>query len=363
MRILAQISRYFVGILFIISGFVKLVDPMGTAIKLEEYFYVFSQDFFSGFESLIPASMFFSFSFLVAEVILGLVILLLYRIKITAWIAFGLIVFFTFLTGYSAYTHNVTDCGCFGDAVTLTPLQSFFKDLVLLVLTGIIVLYRKQFIITWNDRKLTLIVGISTVLAFIFSWYNYQYLPVIDFRSYSKGANLDSLTHDGSPDKYMYEFEKIATGDIVKSKKYLKEGYKYIGYEIEKGDLPTIPDFVVTNKEGINYNPTLFKGEKLIITGANIKNKADFIAVDKYIKTQLNILPNKGLKIVYLTSVSFDVFESFLKESNIYYDELYNLDATAIKAMIRSNPGIILMNDAIVIQKWHLNNLKKVKVN
>ena len=133
MNFLDKIVRWFVGLLFIFSGLVKLNDPMGTAIKMEEYFEVFSSDIWSVFHYFVPYAMHFGLLVVILEVLLGVALLINYRMKLTSWVLLLLIVFFTFLTFYSAYFNKVTDCGCFGDAIPLTPWQSFGKDIVLLI--------------------------------------------------------------------------------------------------------------------------------------------------------------------------------------------------------------------------------------
>ena len=135
MRFIYTLSRYLVGLLFIFSGLIKINDPVGTQIKLQEYFEVFSADFGSIFEIFIPYALLLSVFLCTLEVVIGVALLMNYRIKIVSKITLGLILFFTFLTFYSAYFNKVTDCGCFGDAIKLTPWESFYKDVILLILS------------------------------------------------------------------------------------------------------------------------------------------------------------------------------------------------------------------------------------
>src|SRR4051812_527855 len=127
-KVTDQFSRIFVGVLFIFSGLIKLNDPVGTKIKMEEYFEVFSEDFGSFFHYFIPYALEIGFIMIVLEIVLGVAVLLYYKMDITTKVLLALMVFFTFLTFYSAYFDKVTDCGCFGDAIKLTPWQSFWKD-------------------------------------------------------------------------------------------------------------------------------------------------------------------------------------------------------------------------------------------
>jgi len=130
-KVFDQFSRFFVGGLFIFSGLIKLNDPIGTEIKLEEYFEVFAEDFGSFFLLLKPIALELGLVLIVLEIVLGVAVLLHYKMSITTKVLLALIIFFTFLTGYSAILDKVTDCGCFGDAIKLTPTQSFIKDIIL----------------------------------------------------------------------------------------------------------------------------------------------------------------------------------------------------------------------------------------
>ena len=133
-KIIAHIFRYFVGFLFIFSGLIKLNDPIGFSFKLEEYFgpTVFNLDF------LIPIVLPMAIFIVILEVVLGIFLIIGFKKKFTLWSLLLMIIFFTFLTWYSAYFNKVTDCGCFGDAIKLTPWESFTKDVVLLVMIGFI---------------------------------------------------------------------------------------------------------------------------------------------------------------------------------------------------------------------------------
>jgi uncharacterized membrane protein YphA (DoxX/SURF4 family) len=133
----ARIARFLVGSIFIFSGLIKLNDPVGTQIKFEEYFEVFAQDIpllHNFFMALVPFTLTMSVLFCAAEIILGVALMVSYKPKVTTWLLFFLITFFTFLTFYSAYFNRVTDCGCFGDAIKLKPWTSFGKDVVLTLL-------------------------------------------------------------------------------------------------------------------------------------------------------------------------------------------------------------------------------------
>jgi uncharacterized membrane protein YphA (DoxX/SURF4 family) len=136
MKILIHISRLLVAITFIFSGFVKLVDPLGSSYKFTEYFSagVLNMEF------LIPYVLPFSIFLILFEVVLGVMLLVGYLPKFTVWSLLGMILVFLFLTWYSAYYNKVTDCGCFGDAIKLTPWQTFNKNVILIIFIGVLVL-------------------------------------------------------------------------------------------------------------------------------------------------------------------------------------------------------------------------------
>src|ERR1043165_1876337 len=144
-KVADQFSRFFIGGLFIFSGLIKLNDPVGTKIKMEEYFEVFTEDFGSFFHYFIPYALEIGFIMIVLEIVLGVAVLIYYRMNLTTWLLLGIMVFFTFLTFYSAYFNKVTDCGCFGDAIKLTPWESFWKDIVLMIFVLHLFWYRKTY--------------------------------------------------------------------------------------------------------------------------------------------------------------------------------------------------------------------------
>src|SRR5690554_5860585 len=141
---LLTIIRFIVGGLFIFSGLIKVNDPVGTSIKLEEYFDVFSYDIAPFFVYLKEISLSLAVVLVVLEVVLGVMLILGVKLRLTVVLLSLMILFFTFLTFYSAYFNKVTDCVCFGDAIKLTPWQSFYKDVFLLVLIGFLFVFRND---------------------------------------------------------------------------------------------------------------------------------------------------------------------------------------------------------------------------
>src|SRR5882672_5858215 len=226
-KIADQASRYFVGALFIFSGLIKLNDPIGTEIKMEEYFEVFAEDFGSFFLWLKPYALEIGLFLIVLELALGVAVLLYYRMNFTTKVLLGLMIFFTFLTFYSAYFDKVTDCGCFGDAIKLTPWQSFYKDIILMVFVLHLFWYRKKFDPILRTMEGHVIVFLVTGVSFFLGIYAVRHLPFIDFRAYKIGNTIPDQMKPAEQPIIEFVFEK--GGEEVRSQKFLAEadGYKY----------------------------------------------------------------------------------------------------------------------------------------
>ena len=354
MNWLDKIIRGLVGGLFIFSGLIKLNDPRGTEIKLEEYFEVFSSDFAHFFELLIPAAMPIGLFLVILEIVLGVAVLLNFKMEWTTRALGLLIIFFTFLTFYSAYFDKVTDCGCFGDAIPLTPWESFSKDVILIVLIGYLFWRRSQFQ-PWLSVKINYaILSVTTVLSIFLSIYAIRHLPFIDFRPYGIGDNLPANMIAPEQPIFVYTFEK--EGKQIKSEKYLSadEGYVYIGHEIINAEntIPKITDYNIWNEELGDYTQQSFVGYKLILIvyESNSADKSHMVEVSRLIN-------NLGVEVeaIALTSSAGNDFIEFLADYQLNMPFFYG-DATVLKAMIRSSPGIMLLNNGTVLGKWHFND-------
>ncbi|MEQ9405454.1 MAG: DoxX family protein [Cyclobacteriaceae bacterium] len=350
MNIIKEFARYAVGALFIFSGLIKVNDPVGTAIKLEEYFEVFAYDIAPFFEWFVPAALFLSVFLSVLEVVLGVALIIGYRMKITAWVLLSMIVFFTFLTFYSAYFNKVTDCGCFGDAIKLTPWQSFYKDIILLILIVVIFLkkgdYKEWFSPLFRELK----VGGTALVMTIIAIYSILHLPFIDFRAYKVGGHIPSLMKASEPLKYEYLVEK--DGEKFRFENYPNEpGYTYISSKILNPEAqPKITDLSVWNDDG-EFTDELLTGTKLVI----IIHDAEKTSLKKVDRLRNLTYQNQSFETWILTSSGYEIFEKFRHENQIGAPYFY-ADATVLKTIVRSNPGIWLVKDGTVLGKWHYND-------
>jgi uncharacterized membrane protein YphA (DoxX/SURF4 family) len=304
-----QISRILVGALFIFSGFVKLVDPIGSEYKFQEYF---SESVLNmGF--LIPYALLFAIVLIVAEILLGVTILIGYKSKLTVWSLLIITVIFLFLTWYSAYYNKVTDCGCFGDAIKLTPWETFYKNIILIGLI-IILLANVAFIKPIFRGKTPKAIAFLSLAAFLFIVQHVlTHLPLIDFRAYAIGKNL-------------------------------QEGMLYPA----DGSIPPVHDFMLEDMQQ-DLAPMLLEKEKVMLVilynldKANVKG---FPAVKAVSEKAIA----KGYT-VYGVSASFSDDLLLAQEKyNLPFEFLF-CDETTLKTMIRANPGVIILDKGTVTQK------------
>ncbi len=345
------IIRFLVGGLFIFSGLIKVNDPVGTAIKLEEYFDVFSYDIAGFFELFKPWALEIGVVMVVAEVVLGIMLILGVRLKFTVWALGLMILFFTFLTFYSAYFNKVTDCGCFGDAIKLTPWESFYKDIILLVLIGILFVFRNQ-LESNTQAWAAWSVRISLVLSLALAITAIRNLPFIDFRAYKEGVNIPIAMQPSAPLEYSYIMTK--NGEEFIFDQYPTEGeYEFVDMKLKNEDaLPKISDFAVWNEEG-DYTDEILNGKKAVILVTNLSkiNTSYLEDLDQVVSG----LANSGIELVFVAASSQTEINNFLESRN--WDLVgFQADATVVKTIMRSNPGLMLLNEGTVLKKYHFRN-------
>lgn len=366
-KIVDPVARILVGGLFIFSGLIKLNDPVGTEIKLEEYFEVFAADFHPVFRLFIPYSLEIGLVLIVLEVVLGVAVLIHYRMRLTTTVLLVLIVFFTFLTGYSAIYNKVTDCGCFGDAIKLTPWQSFYKDLVLLVFILHLFFYRKTYTPVLRTLEGHIVIGAVTAISFYLGIYAIRHLPFIDFRPYKIGNNIPDqmkLPPGARRDSVVMTFIYRTGGKTVEltinELSRVDSTYEFVN-RIDKvvrtGDRPKITDYSVTDVNGNDVTQHTFEGAKLIII---IQNAAQ-ASVSNIPRIRELIKDIEGrAEVMILTASPETEFEAF-RHAHQLAAPYYFADATVLKTIVRSNPGITLWVNGTVKGMWHHNDTPTVK--
>ncbi|MDP5060294.1 MAG: DoxX family membrane protein [Maribacter sp.] len=365
MRYLVGVVRIFVGILFIISGFIKLNDPVGFSFKLEEYF---SQGVLD-LPFLTPFALAISILVVIVEVMVGVMLILGYKRKFTIWTLIAMIVFFTFLTFYSAYFNKVTDCGCFGDAIKLTPWESFTKDVVLLVLILIIYAGRKYITPLVNSKALTTVLATSFLACVGYVYYVLNHLPVIDFRPYEIGKNIEDgmSTPDDAPKavfEYRWKFNVNGTEEIhISNGDYPTVEGEFIDVETEEiqaGYEPPVHDFTI-EQEGEDFASSLLQEPKLVMVIAYDLRKSN-LEEFKNIKTLADKAIKAGYKVIGMSASGPDQTDALVIEYNLGF-YFYFTDETTLKTIVRANPGVLVLEKGTIKQKVHYNDLEDLIFN
>lgn len=358
MRYIYETARYMTGGIFIFSGAIKVNDPIGTSIKLQEYFEVFAHDIAPFFGHLAPASLFFSVFLSVLEVILGIALIIGFKIPRTSRALLIIIVFFTFLTFYSAYFNKVTDCGCFGDAIKLAPWESFAKDVVLLAMIVAIYTNRHRYGAWFSERIAYIKVMASTVFFTSLAFYAIHHLPFIDFRPYAIGNHLPALMKPSEEPVYQYVMEKDGQEYIFDAYPDDK-GYTFKSMDLTNPDaLPKITDLNVWTNEG-DYTEELLRGNKLLI----VVYSADKASVKNIEAVKKLINAPSAAEPWILTASGHKELEE-LRHREQLAAPYYFADATVLKTMIRANPGVVLLKNGTVLGKWHHNDVPDIsKIN
>jgi uncharacterized membrane protein YphA (DoxX/SURF4 family) len=359
MKTLVPISRIFVGILFIISGFIKLNDPLGFSYKLQEYFSaeVLNLPF------LEPYALVISVLVVVFEVVLGVFLLIGYKPKFTVWSLLMMIVFFTFLTFYSAYFDKVKDCGCFGDALKLTPWESFTKDVVLLGFILILFIGKSYISPLFKPLPTTVLALMSFIASLVFGYHVLMHLPSIDFRAYKIGDNL--LKNMSTPEnaaKAVQEFTWVfdVNGNqktVVTDGSYPEVNGDYVSVEtkvIEEGYQPLILDFSIETETEDLTNEFLINEKLIMIVSYNLET-AEIKGLEK-LKLFSEDAKSKGYTVIGLSASGRDTKDEVKSSFNLDF-EFYLCDEKALKTVVRSNPGVLILNRGTVEQKAHWNDI------
>ena len=242
MKLLRNICRILVGIVFIYSGFVKGVDPLGSDYKFTDYFNAFGMSWM-GFSTL-----FFSFLLSMAEFLIGICLFLNIKLKTAVWGAILFMGFFTPLTLILAIKNPVTDCGCFGDALILTNWETFWKNIILLAMTLVIFYTRDKYKPIFNFLEQTVVLVGTVIFMFCIQWYSFRHLPIVDFRPYAIGKNISEgmAIPDGAPhDEYAItlKYKNKQTGEV---KDFTEENYPWqdtVNWEYVSSDQKLIKDY------------------------------------------------------------------------------------------------------------------------
>ncbi|MFV0365366.1 MAG: BT_3928 family protein [Mangrovibacterium sp.] len=367
MKIINEASRILLGVLFIFSGFVKGVDPVGVSYKFMEYLQAWH------FEVFTPLALFFSCLLCLIEFGLGVALLTNVWRKAVAWKVLVLMSFFTVTTFISVLTNPISDCGCFGDAMKLTNWETFYKNVLFIILAGI------NLFASYHPKEIShmckkQIATTALIAAFAFlMWYCYAYLPILDFRPYHMGANIVksmNIPEDAPVDEYenTFVYRNLNTGE---EKEFNESNYpwqdttnwEYVDMQsklIKKGYEAPIRDFYMMTEDAEDVKdfflsdsyPTFF------FVSTHTEN-AEWKNTNK-LQDIIDYCNEERMSFVGLTASSIEDANK-LAFMNGLKMEFFNCDEVALKTMIRSNPGLILTQQGTILKKWSINEIPSRK--
>lgn len=359
MKYLLKISRIILGLVFIFSGFVKGVDPLGTAYKINDYFEAYKMIWAQ------PLSLTLSILLCTFEFTLGVMLLLRIRMKLTSWLVLLMMSFFTVVTFYDAIANPVPDCGCFGDAIKLTNWQTFWKNVVLMAFVIPLFVYRKKYEPWMSQIKEYILIAAFAGLFGYFSVYNYNNLPVIDFLQWKVGNKM--LSDNPMPSKFYLTYKNKQTNE---TKEYLSNelpwqdsvwmaNWEYVSTREDNPNKSNLGSFSIIDSIGNDMTEHFIRNKdfQFIIAAYDLKKTNKEAFKNKILPLAEKVLA-KNYSFIILTSNDRNDINNFVKELKINENiEFYSSDDTSLKAMIRSNPGLVLLKNAVVLGKWHYRNI------
>jgi len=363
MRVIKHIARLIVGATFIFSGFVKGIDPWGSAYKFTDYFNAM------GLQWLVWAAFPLGVLLAFAEFAIGVGLFFNVFIRLCSWLALLFMIFFTGLTLWIALYNPVTDCGCFGDALILTNWETFYKNVVLIILTLIIFRYRNKMDDIGFKKLSYILSGIVVIIYIALSVYSYNHLPIFDFRPYKVGANIPeamSIPENAPQPEYenVFFYTNKNTG---KTEKFTEENYPWqdtLNWEfydmesilIKEGYVPPIHDFRIETPEGDNIIDFFIYDENYVFMLIAYDLKKSNTSSQEKINELADWVIGQDLSFICLTSSLQDESEEFASQHNIAYP-FFSCDEITLKTIIRSNPGLVVIKNGIIVAKYHYNDI------
>ena len=374
MKLFVIISRILVGTLFIFSGLVKAIDPLGLAYKMQEFFEVWAADgyFKNVMEWLHNYATGFSIFMITLEVVLGVALLIGWQKKITAWLLFLLTLFFTFLTSYVLFSGKIRACGCFGDCIPLTPIQTFTKDIILTLLIIIILFGQKYIQPLFKKMAGSVVILISLIAVVWLQFYVLKHLPIKDCLPYKIGNNILELRKtpaDATYDKFAYTyFYKKANeekdfdyGKQPDSTWILDTARQPNKRLIQQGNgkVALINDFSFNTESGNDTTEAILSqpGESYLLFAKDFDKKND-----TWYKDFTPFYSNKT-PAVYLITSDVTTANEIFNIPGAFKLPVFSCDMTAIKTAARVNPTLFLMKGPVIQNKWSWEDAKNINRN
>ena len=368
-RLVASISRTILGLVFVFSGAVKAIDPLGTVYKIEDYLKAFG----GFFTELLPLAEVAAWGLIILELLLGVCMLLNIRTQWTSWLALLFYLVMTPLTLYIALTNPVSDCGCFGDAVVLTNWQTFWKNVVLILLAILLVALRKHTRQLWSNWMELVLVVLTIVVAVAFMTWTRLHLPIKDFRPYKIGNHLPTLMEypeDAEPDQYdiSFVYAKDGVEQTFTLENYPKgdSTWTFVRQDsrlIKKGYEPPIHDLEILNADYEDLTWDILESEEPVtlvvmydLAKADKSQIAKVEALANNVELSLNDSELSLNHFYILTGSGTNDIINFSLEYPALSDYICTCDPVTLKTIVRANPGVIVLQNGIVTDKYNLRN-------
>lgn len=362
-KMIVELSRVIVGATFMFSGFVKAVDPLGFTYKIQDY--LIELNLTELFSLAFPAAVIM----VVAEFALGVLLLLgIYR-KATTHLIGLFLLFFTPFTLWVALTNPVKDCGCFGDALIISNWQTFYKNLILLAGIVFLIINWKKITPLYSSKVAPATALFVVLFGVLFSLHNTYRLPILDFRPYKIGANIPSQVYVDPEKADIYETIFIYSKDGTE-KEFSEENYPwddstwtFIDMEtrlVKEGEKPAIEDFAIESlyqdetgvwKIGGDITDLVLSDTTpafLMVSYSLEMMNTDHL--DKF-KEIMKFADENGYPFYILTASSSEVVEDW-EAQYITGAQFCHADERTLKTMVRANPGLILIKEGTVVNKW-----------
>jgi uncharacterized membrane protein YphA (DoxX/SURF4 family) len=356
MKILRSVCRIIIGLVFIFSGTVKAIDPLGSAYKFHDYFQAFNIGFLNSL--CLPLAIILC----TAEFMAGFSVLTGLRHRTGIWVVMILMVIFTPLTFILALTNPVSDCGCFGDAIHLTNWQTFGKNIILIAFAIVLYTGRKQFKSRFNTLTEWIVIAAVVALFILFSFANLRYLPVLDFLPYKTGVKIadkmvvpEGVTVDEYQTTFIYKKGGVKKEFNLSNYPANDSTWIFVDQKsvlIKKGYQPPIHDFSITllNGEDLTQKLLSYPGYSLFLIS---KKLAD--AGSKHLSDGFdlgNYCMGNGIRFYILTASGTDEVKNY--DNGLLF---CSVDETTLKTIVRANPGYVLLKDGTIVGKWSWANV------
>ncbi len=364
MMFIRNFSRVLTGLVFIFSGFVKGVDPWGTAYKFEDYFIAMN------FEWAVSFALSLSFLLIIAEFLLGWMLLFNIKTGLASWLALLFMLAFTPLTLWLAVSNKVSDCGCFGDFIVMDNWQTFFKNMIILVFVLITFAMRKKFDNKMSPFTKIIIFLFGAVVILYFMVQGFRHLPIFDFRPYKEGNKIAvSVKNDNNSETVYLRYLHLVTGDtLLYTTKTLPHEdtalfnqLKFIE-QVKEEQAMTEPDafqenhLYLTNRDGDDVTAEILGNPDfqfiLIINDLDKAKKAYYSVL-----AELSEACDKhNIDFCAAIGSSWEDIDVFSAEIGVDFD-IYAADPTELKTVVRANPGLVLLKYGYIMKKWHYRDI------